>query len=193
MDTIRLPSGEEIKNLRLKAKLTQKRLAEMAGVTQAYIAKIENNQADPKLSTLQRIIEVIEREISAPPPTTVERIASTPVISLKPSDSIKKAVKLMEKCNISQVPIILSGRQVGSLTETTLLKRVASGEKLQNLLKQEVSKIMEEPFPVVTLGTDVRTVYPLLEQHPAVLVTNMEKITGIITKADIFKLPEKIR
>jgi predicted transcriptional regulator len=174
--------------MRLKAGLTQAKLAELAGVTQAYVAKIEAGQADPKLSTLRRIIEAIEREFFASPSIAVERIATKPVIFVKPSDAIGKAVKLMEKRNISQLPVIASGKQVGSLTETTLLRRVASGEKLRSLLKQSVSKIMEEPFPMVAKEIDLRSVYPLLEQRPAILITDLDKIVGIITRADIFKL-----
>ena len=44
----------EIKKLRKKFGITQKELAEKAGVTQAYIAKLENKQIDPKLSLLTR-------------------------------------------------------------------------------------------------------------------------------------------
>ncbi|NHV07404.1 MAG: helix-turn-helix domain-containing protein, partial [Thaumarchaeota archaeon] len=38
-----IPSGEEVKNLRKKANLTQKELAEKTGLSQGLIAKIENN------------------------------------------------------------------------------------------------------------------------------------------------------
>ncbi|MEM2355857.1 MAG: helix-turn-helix domain-containing protein, partial [Candidatus Bathyarchaeia archaeon] len=44
-------TGSTIKKLRLEAKLTQKKLAELVGVSQAHIAKIEQGRVDPRLST----------------------------------------------------------------------------------------------------------------------------------------------
>jgi predicted transcriptional regulator len=186
-----LPTGNEIRKLRLKAGLTQTELAELAGVTQAYIAKIERGQADPKVSTLQKILNAIERHLASTAPTTALSIATRPVISVRPTDPVKKATILMERHNISQLPVIENGRQLGSISETTLVKHVARGENLSSLLKTKVSKIMEEPFPVVSGETEARRVYPLLEQHPAVLVAEGENITGIITRADIFKLRKR--
>jgi len=193
MQIVRLPTPEEIRNLRVRAGLTQKKLAELAGVTQAYIAKIEKGQADPKLSTLQRILHAIESEISSSYPVTVGEIATQPVIYVRPTDTVKKSVELMERHNISQLPVIEGGKQIGAISETNLLKRVASGEKLNTLLNQRVSKIMGPPFPIVDRTTDIRRIYTMLEEHPAVLVTEREKIIGIITRADIFKLRRRMR
>ncbi|MCK4313359.1 helix-turn-helix domain-containing protein, partial [Candidatus Bathyarchaeota archaeon] len=44
-----------LKKLRIKAGLTQKRLAELAGVSQAHIAKIEQGKVDPRLSTVNKV------------------------------------------------------------------------------------------------------------------------------------------
>ena len=94
----------------------------------------------------------------------------------------------MEKHSISQLPVLHEGRQLGSISETTLVNRVARGEKLASLLRARISTVMEEPFPVVSGETEVQRVYLLLEEHPAVLITEEGKITGIITRADVFKL-----
>jgi len=39
--------------------LTQKKLAEMAGVSQAHVAKIEQGKVDPRLSTVNKILVVL--------------------------------------------------------------------------------------------------------------------------------------
>ncbi|MHA1431033.1 MAG: helix-turn-helix domain-containing protein, partial [Candidatus Freyarchaeota archaeon] len=52
----RLPTPEDIKRLRKKVGLTQTELAEKAGVSQSLIARIESGSVDPRLSTLQRIL-----------------------------------------------------------------------------------------------------------------------------------------
>jgi predicted transcriptional regulator len=84
-----------------------------------------------------------------------------------------------------------AGIQVGSVSETTLLHRMASGTEISTMLKQRVAELMEMPFPVIGKNEDVEVLYPLLERKPAVLVTEAGKIIGIITKADLFKLREK--
>jgi predicted transcriptional regulator len=52
-------SGSFIKELRVQAGLTQKRLAELAGVSQAHVAKIEQGKVDPRFSTVNKILGVL--------------------------------------------------------------------------------------------------------------------------------------
>ncbi len=84
-----LPTPEEIRRLRLKAGLTQKELAERAGVSQSLIARIESGTVDPRLSTLKKILRALEE-------ATKEGIKAgdvmhTPVITVQMTDSIRKA------------------------------------------------------------------------------------------------------
>lgn len=48
-----------IKKMRIEAGLTQNELARMIGVSQAHIAKIENEKVDPRLSTINKILQVL--------------------------------------------------------------------------------------------------------------------------------------
>jgi predicted transcriptional regulator len=183
---IRRPS--EIKETRIRLGLTQAKLAELAGVTQAYIAKIEAGEADPRFSTLERITAALEKFSFAGPPPTTERITSSPVVFVRPRDTVEEAIRLMETKNISQLPVITAGRQVGSISETTLLHHMASGKEISILLKQRIAEVMDKPFPTVAKDERIETIYPLLERNPAVLVTEAGRIIGIVTKADLFKL-----
>jgi transcriptional regulator with XRE-family HTH domain len=59
---------------RHKAKLTQAALAESAGLTQQYVAKIEAGQINPTLATMAAVARVLDMEIGdmlrlAGPPT----------------------------------------------------------------------------------------------------------------------------
>lgn len=51
-------TGSMLKRLRLEAKLTQKKLAELVGVSRAHIAKIEQGKVDPRLSAINKILQV---------------------------------------------------------------------------------------------------------------------------------------
>jgi transcriptional regulator with XRE-family HTH domain len=66
--------GERLREARHKAKLTQAALADSAGLTQQYVAKIEAAQINPTLATMAAIARVLGTEIGdmlrlAGPPT----------------------------------------------------------------------------------------------------------------------------
>jgi len=53
----------QIKELRLKKKLTQKELAQKAGMPQSVIARLESGEHSISLGTLSRIAKVFKKEI----------------------------------------------------------------------------------------------------------------------------------
>ena len=56
--------GEQLKDERLKAGLTQEELAERIGTKKSFISRVENGKADIQLSTLVKIFRGVGREIS---------------------------------------------------------------------------------------------------------------------------------
>jgi predicted transcriptional regulator len=191
MPPLRIPKPSEIKETRIGLGLTQAKLAELAGVTQAYIAKIEAGEADPRISTLERITKALEKFSTKEALPKVSKIMSSPAIFVKPTDTVERAIKIMEAQNISQLPVMDANAQVGSVSEATLLHHMASGTEISAMLKRRIAELMDTPFPVIGKDEDVEVLYPLLERKPAVLVAEAGKIVGIITKADLFKLREE--
>lgn len=57
---MRIIPPSEIRSLRADLGMTQSELAKKADVTQAYIAKIESGDADPKVSTLENISKALQ-------------------------------------------------------------------------------------------------------------------------------------
>jgi transcriptional regulator with XRE-family HTH domain len=55
--------GERLREARHKAGLTQAALAEAAGLTQQYVAKIEAGQINPTLATMVAVARVLGTEI----------------------------------------------------------------------------------------------------------------------------------
>ncbi len=184
---VSLPTPEDIKKLRKKVGLTQTELAKLAGVSQSLIARIEKGTVDPRLSTLRRIIEAIKLvEMRAKKAKSAKDVMYSPVITIKSSEKVKKAIELMEKYAISQLPVVNdNGVPVGSITESTVLKKLLSGEP-EKILKLKVEEIMEESFPTITPSTNIKDIQQLiLKKYPAVLVMEKGKIVGIITKIDL--------
>ncbi len=180
-EILRFP--QRLRELRLKAGLTQKELAMRAGVSQALIARIESGAVNPRLSTLQRIVKVLEEALG--PSMKAEDIMHQPVITLHPDDDVNKAVELMEQYGISQIPIVdYEGRILGTIHETSILKALSATPK-PSMLK--VGDIMEEPLPIVAPSTPVDLVVEMLTEYPAVLVVEKGLVKGIIAKIDVIK------
>lgn len=55
--------GEQIRNYRKKAGLSQKELGQKLGVSQQHIAQYENGKRIPKLETLKKIAEALDCDI----------------------------------------------------------------------------------------------------------------------------------
>ena len=177
-----LPTPEEIRRLRLKAGLTQKELAERAGVSQSLIARIESGTVDPRLSTLKKILRALEE-------ATKEGIKAgdvmhTPVITVQMTDSIRKAAELMWEHGISQIPVMNGDKLVGTIYEDDIVRAVLLSPE-EDVAKWPVSRVMSEVLPIVSPNESLETVMQILSKEPAVLVMKRGKLVGIITKSDI--------
>jgi len=76
---------------------------------------------------------------------------------------------------------------VGSITERTIIDTMRNGGADGSMGEQPISTIMDDPFPQVGEETPVSIIAGLLRIYPAILVQRREKVTGIITKADLLK------
>jgi len=182
---MQLPTPEELKDKRTELGLTQNDLAKRAGVSQPLIARIESGDVDPRLSTLRKIISVfedVERE-----DIHVVNIMHTNVISAAPEDHIDVAVQIMEKHNISQIPVLSNGVPVGSISEEMIVRSMADKKKaaVSHMLIRE---LMGDSFPTVSPNTDINMVSHMLERNPAVLVLEKGQVVGVVTKYDVLKL-----
>lgn len=179
-----LPRSEDIKKLRKEANLTQVELAKRAKVSQSLIARIESGTVDPRVSTLRRILEVITESYTGKSPrVTVSQVMCSPVISVEAADSVRTAIELMEKDSVSQLPVMKGDAIVGTISETTVVRHLSSGE---NVFNSRVNEIMDESLAVVPPSTGVDEAYELMSRgYPAVLVVDKGKIVGIVTKIDL--------
>jgi predicted transcriptional regulator len=171
-------SGNLIKQLRLEAGLTQKQLAKLAGVSQAHIAKIEQAKVDPRLSTVNKIMEVLR----AGREKQCKDVMTETVIFAGPSESVLRASETMVKKGVSQLPILDKGRVVGTITEENIVRNLKS-----DLSGARVTEIMGPPLPVVPEVTLLDQVLGLLENSAGVLISRRRTVVGIITRSDLLK------
>jgi len=171
-------TGASIKKLRIEEGLTQKRLAELVGVSQAHIAKIEQGKVDPRLSTVNKILEVL----TGGKGRKCKEIMTGGVLHAKPNNSVLRVSEVMVRHAISQMPILDRKRVVGTITEEGIIRNLSS-----TIAEEKVKNIMDPPLPTVSEETPVDAIRPLLERHQGVLVTRGRELVGIITRSDLLK------
>ncbi len=179
---MRIPSPEELRRLRKKAGLSQRELARLAGVSQSLIAKIEKGEVNPRISTLIKILRVLDESRKE---ESVSKYMHTPVITVKPETLVCDIVEIMDRHSISQVPVVDDkNRPIGTVYETTIMKTLITHKNISHL---KAIDIMEDPLPTVTEDASIRTVMQLLIDYPAVLVVDRNGVKGIVTKIDVIK------
>lgn len=183
--TVRNVELSELKRMRKRLGITQEQLAEKAGVSQAYIAKLETGQADPKLSTYQKIVDSLKSMEEG-----VKRACDVmvyPIISIDANDYVENAIRLMSRNDISQMPVTRRGRIVGCVIEKSLIKKV-DVRKMEKFRAMRVYEVMDDPLPTVSKNESLESVFSLLKENNVVVVEEVGKPVGIISRSDILGL-----
>ncbi|MFB6124122.1 MAG: CBS domain-containing protein [Haloferacaceae archaeon] len=172
-----LPTPQDLKERRTSFDLTQSELAEMAGVSQPLIARIEGGDVDPRLSTLRRIVNALEEAEGSV--LRAEDLMHEDIVSVAPDSSVAEAEQLMDEEAFSQLPVLQAGIPVGSISHSDVIH---AGENVGEL---PVREVMSESFPTVARDATVDELRNLLDYYKAVIVTEGGEAVGIVTEADI--------
>jgi len=107
-----------------------------------------------------------------------------PLVTAKEDQLISDAFELMQKFNISQMPVQNSnGEFTGSLIDSHLFAQLV---KNRSLMHETVHSIMQKPFPIVKSIDTIDHVSSLFSnQTQAVLMMDMGGNWHIITKVDV--------
>jgi predicted transcriptional regulator len=179
-----IPTPEELRAKRESLGIRQAELARRAGISQSMVARIEAGNVDPRVSTLKKIVNVLNASVR--PKVTAACVMNRPVISVHPEDSINRAIEIMDRDNISQIPVIEDGVPVGCISETAIVD--ALNQPAPHRTHSLVRHYMEPGFPTVSPDTDIETVVSILQNNHAVLVMESGKVNGVITKHDLISL-----
>lgn len=186
LEYIMLQSLETIAMRRRALGLTQTELANLAGVSQSYIAKLEANKIEPSYTKVMAILRALS-QLEQGRETKAGEIMTTEIISIQKDDPVERAVKLFWAHGFSQLPVLDRDRPVGSITERIIIDKMVNSDGEGPISDRPVSEIMEDPFPHVGEDAPVSLIANMLRIYPAVLVHRKGEIVGIITKADLLR------
>jgi len=116
---------------------------------------------------------------------------TSPVIYVQPDNLLERALSIMENEGFSQLPVIENGVLMGSISERVIM-RIMSSRGLENISHLHVSEVMEEAFPTISPGTEVAVVSNLLEFAQAIIVAELGKVVGVITKFNVLQMMKDV-
>lgn len=115
-----------------------------------------------------------------------QKDSGTPNLVVVAQDqTAREALELITGHDIGQLPVLDGGRNVGSVTEETLMARIIEDP---GVLDQPVAGLMAPAFPEAEADSSLDDVARLLtRQTPAVVIREDGALTGIITRYDMVR------
>jgi cystathionine beta-synthase len=107
---------------------------------------------------------------------------SDEIITAHPTDRVRDVIARMKAHGISQLPVVDDGRLVGAVAEVDLLRYLVSGE---HSLESAVGPLSESDYATVSRRTSIETLKGLLEGARMAIVTEEQRIVGVVTKIDL--------
>ena len=159
----------QLRKMRIMNNMSQRKLAEISGISQSTISMIESGKCSPRIETMEKLSKALTSS-----ERTIGEIMTGKVVYIRPEDSSRRAKILMKKHSISQLPVISGDMVVGTVRESDLIDK--SGM---------VKDIMSHPLPQLDVSTPASIAKELLKSENAVIVTESGKIAGIVTKSDL--------
>jgi cystathionine beta-synthase len=120
----------------------------------------------------------------------VARHKNQKLLTVDAHSSINDALIILNKFNISQLPVTHNGAFVGSLNDNYLFNKLIENNEIK---KEPVINIMQPAFPIVSESTSIEEVSKLINKdNNAVLLSDMGGNMHIITKHDIIEAVAKM-
>ncbi|MCY7363620.1 MAG: pyridoxal-phosphate dependent enzyme, partial [Ignavibacteria bacterium] len=114
--------------------------------------------------------------------TTKKSTGVPGLISAKSSDKVFEALELMDKYNLSTLPVIDGDECVGSIKEANIIEKVIND---RNVSGKNVKEIMDHELPIVDFNIAFPKALEMLQKDSTILVSQHGIIKGILTRYDV--------
>ena len=106
-----------------------------------------------------------------------------PLITVKDDDTVKTALDLLRKYEISQLPVMRGHEHVGSINDVGVMQAVFDHA---DIVHEHVTAVMGRPFPALEQSEEIELAYKLLTlANHAIVVTDDGEPIGVVTRQDI--------
>ena len=174
----------EIRKRRVALGISLGELARAVGRSDATLSRIERGRIRPSYDLVQQILTYLEgQEGLAAPRLTVGDLMNRSLVTIESSATLSTAAQRLEGGAFSQLPVVDSGKVVGALSESALLKALGQ----PSARRARVRDVLEPAYPLVEEGFPADLLPGLLGRYPAVLVARKGDLQGIVTKADLIR------
>jgi cystathionine beta-synthase len=115
----------------------------------------------------------------------IERHKDRKLLTVAADSIVMDAFEMMQKFDISQIPVVNNGDFVGSINDNHLYAKLIANPEIKN---EKVSAVMQASFPVVSANAPLEEVTKMINrENSAVLVKDLLGDAHIITKFDIIE------
>jgi PAS domain S-box-containing protein len=116
--------------------------------------------------------------------TKVREVMSCPVISVSPDVSVLEAGRIAEERHVKRLPVIDSGKLVGIVTQTDLIRVLTSYG-----MWRDVAEIMTKDVVTVQRNATVAEAASIMSGRgiSGIVVMQAEQIVGVLTERDLLK------
>ena len=116
-------------------------------------------------------------------PTANDILGNTfDLITIEENEPLIKAIDLMRKNSISQLPVTKNDEIVGTVTESVVFSAILDDQEVRN---QPVYEIMSAPLPLLEGKTELEEIASSLSNGISAVLIDMGERKGILTKQDI--------
>jgi len=118
----------------------------------------------------------------------IKEIMTKEVITVSKNDDLKYVMDLMEKHNISKIPVMDDGKLVGIVTDTTIADKLGS---MKNrgvpASRMHASTVMDKNFEAIYPEMDVKEILQTVGKPGLTMlpVIGNDMLVGVVTKADL--------
>ena len=114
---------------------------------------------------------------------TLRGMGERELITVDREETLEQAIKLMNRHNISQLPVASGDDIVGSLTENRILSLLMESADART---RKVGSVMDEPFPVVAMDLKIDQISRMLSDGPAAVMVRLDDGRHtIVTRSDL--------
>jgi CBS domain-containing protein len=118
----------------------------------------------------------------------IRDVMAKKIKTVKPDDTVHAAVQKMNKFDIGSVIVVSSGRPVGIITETNIMRRIV--EPRMDPTTVWAKDIMSSPLTTIDENAAVEEAAKIMAERRInrLPVTKGDKLVGLISSSDIMKV-----